>query len=272
MRGEVGRTAILDGVKHVSSLGNLKTGNPAFTMAGNVFDDWAIADRRSTSMTVSGTATKALGLMVVLTICAAISWNQVTDGTFSTGTLAISGIVGFVIAMVTAFKPTWAPFTSPVYAACQGFFLGALSNLMNMRFPGIAAQAVGLTFATAFGMMFLYSSRIIRVTEGFKRAVIAATFALCAVYLVTFLLRMFGVEVPYIHSTGGNPMIGIGISLVCVGLAAMNLLLDFDFIESHARAGSPKSMEWYGAFGLMVTLVWLYIELLRLLAKLSDRR
>jgi uncharacterized YccA/Bax inhibitor family protein len=238
-------------------------------MAGNVFDDWAIADRRSTSMTVAGTATKALGLMVVLTICAAISWNQVSDGTFSQGTLMISGIVGFVIAMVTAFKPTWAPFTSPIYAACQGFFLGALSNLMNMRFPGIAAQAVGLTFATAFGMMFLYSTRIIRVTEGFKRAVIAATFALCAVYLVTFLLRMFGVEVPFIHSAGP---IGIGISVFCVGLASVNLLLDFDFIEAHARAGSPKAMEWYGAFGLIVTLVWLYIELLRLLAKLSDRR
>ncbi len=251
---------------------NMKTGNPVFNMAmdeGTIYGDWARTERRSTAMTVEGTALKALGLLVVLTICAAVSWTQSSNQTLSGGLLIGSAIGGMIVGLITSFKPTLAPFTAPLYAALEGFFLGAISNLFEMRFPGIAAQAVGLTFAVMFIMLGLYSFRVIRVTDQLTRAIVAATGAVCLVYFVTFLLGMFGVMVPSIFSHGP---IGIAMSVLVVGLAAFNLLLDFDFIERSAAQGAPKSMEWFGAFGLMVTLVWLYLEILRLLAKLQSNR
>jgi uncharacterized YccA/Bax inhibitor family protein len=247
----------------------MKTGNPAFTMGGTVFDDWARTDSRGTTMTVQGTAAKAAGLFVVLLVCAGVTWTQAANGHLNGGILIGSVIAGLVLAIATAFKPTWAPVTAPLYAAAQGFFLGAFSSLVNIRYPGIAVQAVAYTFGTAATMLVLYSTRLVRVTEPFTRMVVAGTGALCLVYFVSFLLHMFGVSFPYLHDSGP---ISLLVSAIAIGLAAMNLLLDFDYIENQAREGAPKTLEWYGAFALMVTLVWLYIEILRLLMKLQDRR
>jgi uncharacterized YccA/Bax inhibitor family protein len=238
-------------------------------MGGTVFDDWARSDSRGTTMTVQGTAAKAVGMLLVLFVCAAVAWTQVQNNQLNIGILAGSALVGFILAIATAFKPTWAPVTAPLYAAAEGFFLGTLSSLVNSRYPGIATQAVAFTFGTAATMLVLYSTRMVRVTEPFTRMVIAATGALCLVYMISFLLNMFGVSFPYLHSSGP---IGLAVSVIAIGLAAMNLLLDFDYIEKQCNRGAPKSLEWYGAFGMMVTLVWLYIEILRLLMKLQDRR
>ena len=257
-----------------TAFGNMKTGNPAFRAisggaAGTIFDDWARSDARPTTMTVAGTAVKAMVLLAIAFGCAAVAWTQMGNQSISGG-LLIGGLIGgAVLAIATCFKPTWAPVTAPLYSACEGFLLGAISNMLNARYPGIAAQAIGMTFGVTFLMLFLYTSRTIRVTPKLTKGIIAATGAIMLVYLVSFVLRMFGIGVPYIHGAG---WIGIGFSVFVVGLAAFNLLLDFDFIEAQSNRGAPKSMEWYGAFGLMVTLVWLYLEVLRLLAKLQSSR
>jgi uncharacterized YccA/Bax inhibitor family protein len=181
-----------------------------------------------------------------------------------------SAILGFIVAMVTIFKPTWAATTAPIYAAVEGVFLGALSSMIEARgYRGIALQAVSLTMGTLFVMLVLYSTRIIKVTQRLTTGIIAATGAVALLYFVTIILSFFHISVPFIHSAGP---IGIAFSLFVVALAAFNLLLDFDYIEKSAAHGAPKSMEWYGAFGLIVTLVWLYLEILRLLQKLQDRR
>jgi uncharacterized YccA/Bax inhibitor family protein len=245
----------------------MRSGNPAF--AGNVFADWARADRRGQVMTVEGTALKSLVLLVIATATASFAWTQVGRGTISVGLLMVSGLGGFVLALATIWNKTWAPVTAPLYAACQGVLLGAVSNLFEQAYRGIATQAVGLTFGVMFLMLFLYGTRIIRVTDKLAAGIVAATGAVCLIYFVSFLLRMFGVTVPFIHSAGP---IGIVFSLFVVALAAFNLLLDFDAIERGARYGAPKFMEWYGAFGLMVTLIWLYLEVLKLLAKLQAGR
>lgn len=246
----------------------MQSSNPAFSDA--LFGDWGATRTASTTMTVRGTANKTLILLMILTTTAAFTWTQVGNGQLSLGLLFGAAIAGLVLFFVTVFKKEWSPFTAPLYAACQGVVLGAISNMVNQRYPGIAAQAVALTFATMFFMLFLYGMRIIRVTERLKMAVIAGTGALCLVYLGSYLLSMFGVQGPAATIFGSGP-IGIVVSLVAVGLASFNLLLDFDFIEQGERYGAPKVMEWYGAFGLMVTLIWLYLELLRLLRKLQSR-
>jgi uncharacterized YccA/Bax inhibitor family protein len=238
-------------------------------MAGNVFDEWAVADARSGGMTVRGTALKAVGLLVIVGVCAAIAWNQASNGTTNIGLLIGAAIGGFVLAILTAFKPAWAAITAPLYSACQGFVLGVISNLFNVRYPGIAQNAVGATLATAGVILLMYTTRMVRVTDGLTRFIVGATFALCAFYAVRFLLSMFGVNM---MGTMDSSPLSIGISALAVGIASLNLLLDFDFIEKQSRAGAPKQLEWYGAFALMVTLIWLYFEILRLLAKLSDRR
>lgn len=243
-----------------------KTGNPAF--AGTIFDDWALADRRGQTMTIQGTSLKGLVLLAILTATASVSWSQAGRGDLNMMLVFGSGIVGFVLALATIMRKTWAPVTAPLYAACQGLLLGAISNLFNQRFPGIATQAVGLTFGVLFIMLFLYGSRIIKVTDKLVMGIVAATGAVALLYIVTMVLSFFQIQVPFIFGAGP---IGIGFSLFVVGLAAFNLLLDFDVIERGAATGAPKYMEWYGAFGLMVTLIWLYLEILRLLAKLQSR-
>ena len=174
-------------------------------------------------------------------------------------------IGGFILALVTIFKKQWSPITAPLYALVEGFFLGAISAVYNAQFQGIVLQAIMLTFGIMFALLFAYRSGLIKATENFKLGVTAATGGIALIYIATLVLRLFGIQVPFIHDSG---LIGIGFSLVVVVIASLNLVLDFDFIESGVEAGAPKYMEWYGAFGLMVTLVWLYLELLRLLSKL----
>ena len=250
----------------------MASGNPVFAPAvtGDIFSDWASAERRGRVMTVQGTAIKALILLVILTTTAVISWGQAGNPAISGG-LLIGGLIGGLIAaMVTIFKRDWAPVTAPIYAACEGLVLGAISNLFERQYPGIAVQAVGVTFATMFAMLFIYMTGMIRVTDRLVRGVVAATGGICLFYFVAWILSFFGVVALNKIIFGAGP-IGIAFSVFVVGLAAFNLLLDFDFIEKGARAEAPKSLEWYGAFGLMVTLVWLYLEVLRLLSKLRSR-
>jgi len=174
-----------------------------------------------------------------------------------------------VLGLVTIFVKTWAPVTSPLYAVCEGLALGGISAMFEAQYPGIVIQAVALTFGTLFGLLMAYRSGLIKATENFKLGVVAATGSIFLIYLVGFVLGFFGIAIPYIHQSG---TIGILFSLFVVVVAALNLVLDFDFIESGVASGAPKYMEWYAAFGLMVTLIWLYLEILRLLAKLRSRR
>jgi uncharacterized YccA/Bax inhibitor family protein len=177
-------------------------------------------------------------------------------------------IGGFIVALVTVFKKQWALLTAPMYALLEGLALGGISAIFEARFPGIVIQAVGLTFGTLFCLLMAYKSGMIKVTENFKLGVVSATGAIALFYVVSFLLSMFGISIPFIHGSG---IIGIGFSLFVVAIAALNLVLDFDFIENGAARGVPQYMEWYAAFGLIVTLIWLYIEILRLLSKLRSR-
>jgi len=247
----------------------LQSSNPAFNE--NLLSQFDHAATRSTTMTVQGTAIKTLVLLTILMASAAWAWTTASAGQLRGEVLFGSAIGGFVLALLTIFRPTLAPWTSPVYAALEGIFLGALSQQIDLRYPDtqIAMQAVALTGGVTFVMLFLYMTGLIRVTGQLATAIAAATGAIALVYLVSFAISMFGGHFPYIHDAGP---IGIGFSIFVVGLAAFNLLLDFDFIEKGSASGLPKSMEWYGAFGLMVTLVWLYLEVLRLLRKLQDRR
>jgi uncharacterized YccA/Bax inhibitor family protein len=200
------------------------------------------------------------------------TWNQfftTRDPASVGGYTMIGAIGGLIVAMVTIFKKEWSPVTAPLYAVLEGLLLGGVSAMFELRFPGIAIEAVALTFGTCFCLLLAYRSGLIRVTQKFTAGLVAATGAIMLVYFATMIVGFFGVQVPYIYGSGP---IGIGFSLVVVGIAALNLVLDFNFIEQGAANGAPKYMEWFGAFGLMVTLVWLYLEMLRLLAKLRDRR
>jgi len=228
-------------------------------------------------MTVEGTINKTGFLLLCMVVPATWMWIQVMQGagSFDTPSPAvglglIGGLIGgLVFALVTVFKPTWAPVTAPLYAICEGFLLGAISAQFEAQMRGIVIQAVALTIGVLLTMLFIYRSRIIRVTDRFRTMVVAATGAIVLVYLGTFLLSLFGVHLPYIHDGG---TLGIVFSLVVIGVAALNLMLDFDFIEQGAAGGAPAFLEWYGAFGLMVTLVWLYLRILHLLAQLNRRR
>jgi uncharacterized YccA/Bax inhibitor family protein len=181
----------------------------------------------------------------------------------------LTGLIGgLIVALVTVFKKEWAPVTTPLYAAFEGVLLGAISLVFNQRYPGIVFNAVALTFGVLAALLLAYRSGVVRPTENMKLGIAAATGGIALVYLVSMGLGFFGKTMPYIHDSGP---IGIGFSVVVVGIAALNLVLDFDFIERGAEVGAPKYMEWYGAFGLLVTLVWLYLEILRLLAKLQGK-
>jgi uncharacterized YccA/Bax inhibitor family protein len=223
-------------------------------------------------MTMQGTVDKTAILLAVVIFTAIWPWRlffESRNPELLLPWLGIGAIGGFIVAMLTIFKKTWAPATAPIYAACEGLVLGSTSALFELRYPGIVLRAVALTFGVLLTLLVAYRSGAIRATPGFRRGVIAATGAIVLVYLGSFVLGLFGVNLGFLNSS--SPL-GIGISLVVVGIAALNLVLDFDFIEQGAKAGAPKYMEWYGAFGLLVTLVWLYLEILRLLSKLNDRR
>jgi uncharacterized YccA/Bax inhibitor family protein len=224
------------------------------------------------AMTIQGTVDKTAILLAVLIFTAIWPWKLFFDSRnpeLLLPWLGIGAIGGFVIALMTIFKKTWAPVTAPIYAACEGLVLGSTSALFELRYPGIVLKSVALTFGVLLTLLIAYRSGAIRATPGFRRGVIAATGAIVLVYIGSAVLGLFGVNVGFIQSS--SPL-SIGISLVVVGVAALNLVLDFDLIEQGSKLGAPKYMEWYGAFALMVTLVWLYLEILRLLAKLNDRR
>jgi len=221
-------------------------------------------------MTVQGTVNKTALLLLITTVAAAFTWRLFWQGAGG-GTnlwLTAGAIGGFVIGLVTIFKKTWAPFTAPLYALCQGLFIGGLSSIFERQMPGIVIQAVMFTFGTLAALLAAYSGGLIRASAGFRTGIIAATGGIAIVYLASMVLGFFHIQIPGIF---GNGMIGIGFSIFVVVIAAMNLVLDFDTIETGARQGAPKFMEWYGAFGLLVTLVWLYLEILRLLSKLNRR-
>jgi uncharacterized YccA/Bax inhibitor family protein len=227
------------------------------------------------TFTVGGTATATGVLLVILLAAAAFGWNQVDPvpvGATSVGfpAMAFVGIiVGFICAIVVSFKPMLAKFLGPVYALGEGFFLGVISKFYNDIYHGIVVQAVGATLGVFVVMLVLYKTRIIKVTDRFKRTVIMATFGLMAFYLVSMVINIFSpTSVAFLHNGSG---IGIIISIFAAGLASMMLAIDFDLIEKGAKAGWPKGMEWYAAFGLLTTLVWLYLELLRLFAALNRR-
>jgi uncharacterized YccA/Bax inhibitor family protein len=224
------------------------------------------------AMTISGTVNRAGILLLLVLVTAIWSWDRfyTTQDPASMGGLAMVGAFGgFIVAMVTIFKKEWSPVTAPVYALLEGLFIGSLSAVLELRFPGIAIEAVALTFGTCMCMLLAYRAGLIRVTQRFALGLVAATGGVALLYLASMVLSLFHVQIPGIF---GNGPIGIVFSLVVCAIAALNLVLDFNFIEEGARRGAPRFMEWYSAFGLMVTLVWLYIEILNLLAKLRGSR
>jgi len=221
-------------------------------------------------MTISGAVNKTGILAILVVASAAWTWSRFfNSGPESvTGLIAVGAIGGLIFALVTVFKKTWAPVTAPIYAVLEGLVLGGVSAIYEARFQGLPMQAVGLTFGTLVALLLVYRAGIIKVTDKFRLGVVAATGGIAAFYLLTWILSFFHITFPSIF--GAGPL-GIGISVVIVIVAALNLVLDFDFIETGARVGAPKYMEWYAAFGLMVTLIWLYLEILRLLSKLRSR-
>jgi uncharacterized YccA/Bax inhibitor family protein len=253
----------------------MKTSNPA--LGQNTFSDFARSQYggnlvdASARMSLSGTVNKT-GILLLLTVAtAAWTWNSflhTQDLMLAGPALLLGGLGGFIFALVTIFKKEWAPVTAPIYALLEGLVLGGLSAVFELRYPGIAFQAVALTFGTLFAMLMLYKSGLIKVTDKFRMGVVAATFGIAIFYLLQMLLGFIGFRFSTLNGPG---TIGIVISLLIVGVAALNLVLDFDFIERGVSYGAPKYMEWYGAFGIMVTLIWLYLEMLRLLAKARRR-
>lgn len=250
----------------------IRSSNPALKQSSFLdINSGAVVRGGNDVMTINGTVNKTGMLLLLCILTASFAWTQVTTpaGIVGAGPYMWGGLIGgLVLAFATIFKKEWAPITAPLYALVEGFFLGAISAMFNHMYEGIVMQAVMLTFGTLFAMLFAYRSGMIRATEKFKLGVAAATGGVFLVYMASIVLGFFGVNIPMIHESG---VVGIGFSLVVLVIAALNLVMDFDFIETGVEKGAPKYMEWYGAFGLMVTLVWLYVEFLRLLSKLQSR-
>jgi uncharacterized YccA/Bax inhibitor family protein len=237
----------------------MKEGNPVF---GKMTSERAFS---GSTMTVEGTVNRTGLLLLPLFATALWSYNAGVD---VAGPWMLTGaLVGFVIALITIFNPRVSPFTAPVYAACEGLALGGLSALADMQYPGVAFQAVLATAGVLAIMLTLYSNRVIRVTDKFFLGVVAATGGICLLYFMQIILSFFGIQIPIVES---HSWYGILFSVGVVVVAALNLTLDFHMIEEGVNNGSPKYMEWYGAFGLLVTLVWLYLEVLRLFQKLKE--
>ncbi|MGS7839465.1 Bax inhibitor-1/YccA family protein [Stenotrophomonas maltophilia] len=252
----------------------MRSGNPA--LSESTFLDLAsgsVVTSPDQAMTLNGTVNKTGFLLLLTVLTAAFAWNQSIDEydqvMDAARLYAMGGAIGgLVLALVTVFKKEWSPVTAPMYALVEGLFLGAISAVFNAKFPGIVFQAVLLTFGTLFALLIAYRSGVIKATENFKMGVVAATGGIVLLYLASFVLGFFNIDVPVIHDSS---WLGIAFSLFVVVVAALNLVLDFDFIETGVAQRAPKYMEWYGAFGLMVTLVWLYVEFLRLLSKIQQR-
>jgi uncharacterized YccA/Bax inhibitor family protein len=239
----------------------MRSGNPV--LKSDSFDVAPSGER----MTIAGTVNKTAMLLSLILISAVFTWGKfytTRNPADVMPLLWIGAIGGLVFCLVTVFKKEWAPVTAPIYALMEGLVVGGISAIFELRYPGIVIQAVGLTFGTLACLLMAYKSGLIKATENFKLGVVAATGGIALLYLVSFVMSMFGKPIGFIHEGG---TFGILFSLFVVVIAALNLVLDFDFIEAGAEQGAPKYMEWYGAFGLTVTLVWLYLEILRLLAK-----
>ena len=254
----------------------MRSGNPA--LRADTFLDagsGALVRGDAGTMSLNGTVNKTALLLVVTLAGALFSWSQFSAALAAGNPGAAmpwvwgGAIGGFVVALVTIFKKEWSPFTAPLYAALEGLFLGAVSAMFELRYPGIVLQAVGLTFGTLAALLLAYRSGLVKATENFKLGVVAATGGIALLYLVQIGLQLFGFKgMGFIHDSS---LVGIAFSGFVVVIAALNLVLDFDFIEQGVEHGAPKYMEWYAAFGLLVTLVWLYLEMLRLLGKLQSR-
>ena len=235
-----------------------RSGNPVFGEKFSQRGDFV----GSQAMTLDGAVNKTGVLLALCFGGAFIGWSN-------PGLMWVSFILGIIAAMYTSFVPRNAHIGAPAYALLEGIALGGISMMFESQYPGIVIQAIGLTFGILASLLFAYKSGLILPTQNFRLMVFSATVGIALLYLVSFIMSFFGSGIGFIHSNG---LFGIGFSLFVVGIASLNLVLDFDFIEQGAEMGLPKYMEWYGAFALMVTLVWLYLEILRLLAKLQSRR
>jgi uncharacterized YccA/Bax inhibitor family protein len=247
----------------------MRTGNPALN--AKTFTNIQ-SFSSANNMTIQGTVNKTGFLLVLLALSAGYVWNQFfTHGSAEAIMPYFYPALGgaFIVGIITVFKKEWAKITAPIYAILEGLLLGGISAIFEAQFPGIVMQAVGLTFGTLFALLLAYKSGVIRATENFKLGVVAATGGIAVFYLVSIVMGFFGFNLSFMHDSS---LLSIGISVFIVVIAALNLVLDFDFIEHGAESGAPKYMEWYAAFGLLVTLIWLYLEILRLLAKLQSRR
>ncbi len=240
---------------------SFRSGNPV--LSKNTFSS---ASDISDVMTINGTVNKTAISLLLL-----VGTGYLTFSAINTGILIACGIGGFIIAIITVFKKEWAPFTVPIYAILEGGLLGGISFMFNSLYDGIVTDAIFLTVGILLSLLVAYRSGYIKATENFKLGIFAATGGIAIVYLVNFVMGFFGSSMGIMQIDNASPM-SIGFSVVVVIIAALNLVLDFDFIEEGAEKGAPKYMEWYGAFGLLVTLIWLYLEILRLLAKLNSRR
>ena len=247
-----------------------KSGNPTlndktFGKAIETFDDGAV-------MTERGTINKFGMMMVLVLASASFTWKAAAEGAGVMPWVIGSAIAGLVVALIISFRPQYSAYLAPVYALVEGVFVGGISAYYNDAFaqiaPNIIMQAVGITFGVVIAMFGLYHFGVIRATEKFKSVLFVATAGIAVFYLLSFVLGFFGINMPLIHDSTNW---GIIFSLVVVVIAALNLIMDFDIIEQGAAQGAPKYMEWYGAFALLVTIVWLYMEILRLLSKLARR-
>ena len=244
----------------------MRSGNP--TLTANTFRERCLDGN---AMTLNGTVHKTALLLIGLIATAAITWRRtmLTEDPSTLYPYLIVGVIGgLVVGLITVFKKEWSPVTAPLYCVLEGLFLGIVSAIFEQMFPGIVLQAVLLTFGTLTTLLLAYQTGLIKATENFKLGVTAATGGIMLIYLINFVMSLFGSGIPYIHESG---TFGILFSLFVVVIAALNLVLDFDFIENGVEQKAPKYMEWYAAFGLLVTLIWLYLEILRLLAKMRSR-
>lgn len=245
----------------------MRTSNPIFN--DKIYRQGAFGAQET--MTIQGTVNKTGILLMLLFVSATWIWGQFFQNPigFNPAPYIMGGVIGgLVVALITFFKKEWSMFTSPIYALLEGLALGGISAQFEMQFPGMVLQAVALTFGILFALLMIYKTGLITVTDKFRKGVFAATGGIFLVYLISFVMSFFGMPMPYLHEGG---MIGIGLSLFIIVVASLNLVLDFDFIEKGSQMGAPKYMEWFSAFGLLVTLVWLYIEVLRLLSKINRR-
>ncbi|MAQ31781.1 MAG: hypothetical protein CMD26_03500 [Flavobacteriales bacterium] len=245
----------------------LRSGNPA--LSSETFKGISMASSGNV-MTINGTVNKTAFSLLLLIIAGSFTFSGDYNWLIWPGFIG-----GFIVAIITIFKKEWSPITVPIYAILEGLALGALSQMyenlgVDESFKGIASQAILLTLGILFSLLFAYKSKLIAATENFKLGVFAATAGIGVFYLVSIILSLFGIDNQLLNPLNGGLM-SIGISLFIVVIASLNLVLDFDFIEEGSEKGMPKYMEWYGAFGLLVTLIWLYLEILRLLSKLRSR-